>query len=188
MTWLFWGLIFPPFSPILKGGYTIKKLSIIIFALLVATALYADDEVSVGFHNFQWGTSMETFKARMGNPAHVSEVNGLQSLVYDNIRVSGYPVFMLAYFSRNGLEGGTYYFNTTSLDELMKCYTDMQTELTALYGPTLLFDRMLREMRPYETSWNFPSGYVYLKANTSRNEPVTLWYSSPTLTRILTGS
>ena len=95
---------------------------------------------------------------------------------------------MLAYFSQNGLEGGTYYFHTFSLDELIKCYTDVQKELLERYGPTTLRDGIIREMRPYETSWNLPGGYVYLKVNTRQNEPVTLWYSSPALTRRLTGS
>ena len=131
---------------------------------------------------------MEEFTAKMGKPAHVDEINGLQSLVYDNLIVSGYPVFMLAYFSRNGLEGGTYYFHTFSLDELMQCYKDVQKELLEKFGPTMLCDGIIRERRPYETSWNFNNGYVYLKVNTSQHEPVTLWYSSPGLTKILMGS
>jgi len=165
---------------------------LIVFALLIAPALYAQVEtsfeVNVVFHNFPWGTSLQEFTAKVGNPAHVEEIDGLRSLVYDNIQVSGYPVFMLAYFSQNGLEGGTYYFHTFSLDELMKCYSDVQKELLDLYGPTKLRDGIIREMRPYETSWNLPGGYVYLKVNTRQNEPVTLWYSSPAFTRRLTGS
>jgi hypothetical protein len=131
---------------------------------------------------------MEDFTRKMGKPAHTDEVNGLKSLVYDGLIVSGYKTFMLAYFSNNGLEGGTYYFHTYSLDELMRCYTDVQNELIEQYGPTMLCDRIIKEMRPYETSWNLDSGYVYLKVNTRRNEPVTLWYSSPSLTKKLTGS
>jgi len=131
---------------------------------------------------------METFIAKMGKPVHREEYNGLQSLVYDNLIVSGYPAFMLAYFSKKGLEGGTYYFHTFTLDELMKCYKDVQKELLDRYGPTDLCDGIIREMRPYETSWNLKTGYVYLKVNTRQNEPVTLWYSSPELTKKLTGS
>jgi len=184
--------VFPHFLPIIKRGCIIKKLPLIIIALLITTALYAQSEdsfeVNVTFHNFSWGTSLQEFTARMGNPAHVEEIDGLRSLVYDNIQVSGYPVFLLAYFSQNGLEGGTYYFHTFNLDELMKCYSDIQKELLERYGPTSLRDGIIREMRPYETSWNLPGGYVYLKVNTRQNEPVTLWYSSPALTRRLTGS
>jgi len=124
----------------------------------------------------------------MGNPSYEEDYNGLRSLVYDNIVVSGYPVFMLAYFSQTGLEGGTYYFNTRSLEELMRCYTDVQTDLLARYGSTLLCDMIYREMRPFETSWDLPGGYVHLSVNTRYNEPVTLWYSSPALTRRLMGS
>jgi hypothetical protein len=131
---------------------------------------------------------MEDFTKKMGKPAHTDEVNGLKSLVYDGLIVSGYKAFMLAYFSNNGLEGGTYYFHTYSLDELMQCYTNVQNELIEQFGPTILCDRIIKEMRPYETSWNLDSGYVYLKVNTRRNEPVTLWYSSPGLTKKLTGS
>ena len=140
------------------------------------------------FHNFPWGTSIQEFTAKVGKPGLKEEYNGLTSLVYENIQISGYPVFMLVYFSRNGLEGGTYYFHTFSLDELMKCYTDVQKELLAKYGPTQLCDGIIREMRPYETSWHLKGGYVYLKVNTRHNEPVTLWYSSPALTSQLTGS
>jgi hypothetical protein len=149
----------------------------------------AEEQKDVVFHGFPWGTSLRDFKAKMGEPVSVETNNGLQSLVYANITVSGYPAFMLAYFSQNGLQGGTYYFNTSSVEELMRCYTDLQRELLELYGPTLLYEVLLREMRPYETSWNLPSGYVYLKINTRwLNEPVTLWYSSPELTRRLRGS
>jgi len=154
--------------------------------LLITAALYSQ-ETEVLFHGFPWGTSRQEFVAKMGNPAHTDEVNGLQSLVYDNLIVSGYPAFMLAYFSQNGLEGGTYYFHTYSLDELMKCYTDVQKELLAKYGPTNLRDGIIKELRPYETSWNnLSTGYVYLKVNTRQNEPVTLWFSSPALTKRLT--
>lgn len=167
-------------------GCTIKKL-LIIYAFLIAPALYAQNNAEVRFHGFPWGTSLQEFKAKMGNPAFVEEIDGLQSLVYDNLIVSGYPAFMLAYFSQNGLEGGTYYFHTHSLDELMKCYTDVQKELLERFGPTNLCDGIIKEMRPYETSWmNLSTGYVYLKVNTRQNEPVTLWYSSPALTEKLT--
>jgi hypothetical protein len=170
-------------------GYIIKKLPFFIALLMsmtLSTFLFAENEtqVNVTFHNFPWGTSLQEFKARMGEPVHTEVNNGLQSLIYENVRVSGFRAFMIAYFSQNGLEGGTYYFDTTSVEELMRCYTELQIELSAIYGPTLLFESLMREMRPYETSWNLPSGYIYLKVNTRwLNEPVTLWYSSPELTK-----
>lgn len=164
-----------------------RKLPFILIVLFIATTLYGQAP-EVVFHNFHWGTSLQEFKAKMGEPVHVEEINGLQSLIYENVQLAGYSAFMLVYFSHNGLEGGTYYFDTKNLEELMRCYTDVQNELLALYGPTLLIDEMLREMRPYETSWNLPGGYIYLKANTRRNEPVSLWVSSPELTRRLRGS
>jgi len=173
--------------PINIWGCTIKKL-LIICALAIAPALYAEDDVEVVFHNFAWGTSREAFIAKMGKPVHTDEINGLQSLVYNNLIVSGYPAFMVVYFSKNGLEGGTYYFHTFNLDELMKCYTDVQNELIGKYGPTRLSDRIIKEMRPYETSWDLKNGYIYLKVNTRKNEPVTLWYSSPELTKQMFGS
>jgi hypothetical protein len=164
----------------------------IICALAIAPALFANEraDVNVVFHNFPWGTSMEEFTARVGRPAHVEEYDGLQSLVYDNIIVSGYPAFMIVYFSENGLEGGTYYFHTFSFEELTKCYISVQNELLALYGSTTLSttDGTFREMRPYETVWDLPGGYVYLKVNTRENEPVMLWYSSPALTSKIKGS
>ena len=173
-----------------------KKIVIFILMSFTLSALIfaqqsAQDKIpaEVTFHNFPWGTSLSDFKAKMGEPASAEINNGLQSLIYDNIRVSGFPVFMLVYFSKNGLEGGTYYFNTASIEELMRCYTQMQTELLAQYGPTKLFESLMRELRPYETSWDLPDGYIYLKINTRWwNEPVTLWYSSPELTKILKDS
>jgi len=171
-------------------GYVLKKLFITcaICALLIAPAIYAQNDDTVSFHNFSWGTSLQDFKAKMGEPVHVETNNGLQSIIYDNIIVSGFPVFLLAYFSQNGLEGGTYYFHTFSMEELMRCYSQIQGELLEQFGPTKLFDGIIREMRPYESSWNLPGGYVYLKVNTRQNEPVMLWYSSPALTKRLFGS
>ncbi|WP_461247911.1 hypothetical protein [Treponema sp. R6D11] len=153
----------------------------------MSSALYAE-EPEVVFHNFPWGTKMEVFTAKVGKPAYTEEIDGLKSLLYDNLNISGYQAFMVVYFSKNGLEGGTYYFNTFSLDELMQCYKDIQKELLEKYGPTVLCDGIIREMRPYETSWNLKNGYVYLKVNTRKNEPVTLWYSSPFLTKKILGS
>jgi hypothetical protein len=155
----------------------------------------------VVFHNFPWGTSIREFTARVGKPGLTEEFNGLTSLVYQNITISGYPVYMLAYFSKNGLEGGMYYFDNFGLEEVMKCYTEMQNELLAKFGPTNLqtifqgqfdpaevLDPIRKEPRLYETSWNLKNGYVYLKVNTRLNEPVTLWFSSPALTSQMRGS
>ena len=165
-----------------------KKLPLIIITLLMITALSAEGEVTVRFHNFPWGTSMEEFKVRMGNPAHTDTFNGLQSLIYENISMSGYRAFMVAYFSPSGLEGGTYYFDTSNLEELMNCYTDIQRDIVRQYGETMLYEVLLRELRLYESSWNLPTGYIYLKTNTRWHDPVTLWFSSPALTRLLRGS
>jgi len=148
----------------------------------------------VSFHNFQWGTTMDAFKAKMGNPVHTEEINGLHSLIYENIEVSGYRTFMIVYFSGAGLEGGTYYFYTSSLEDTTRCFTILQRELMAKFGPTLIYEPEIsgtvpmRERRVYETSWNLPNGYVYLKANRSTNDPIALWYSSPALTKRLQGS
>ena len=167
---------------------TISIFCAVAILLVSVPALYANTDSEVGFHGFSWGTSIEEFTRRMGTPAHTDEVSGLQSLVYDGLIVSGYPAFMVAYFSGNGLEGGTYYFHTHTLEELMKCYTDVQRELFERFGPTMLADGIIREMRPYETAWDLANGYVYLNVNTRLNEPVSLWFSSPYLTRLLMGS
>jgi len=144
-------------------------------------------ETNVTFHNFPWGTSLQQFISRMGNPAYVEEVNGLRSLVYDNIFVSGYPVFLVAFFSQSGLEGGTYYFDTLSYEEMMLCYTNIRKELLDRYGPSYHSDTIFRnEMAPYESSWRFPGkGYIHLKIDTRTNDPVTLWYSSPALSQTI---
>jgi hypothetical protein len=151
-------------------------------------AVPAGPPEAVNFRSFPWGTAMTEFTAKMGKPAHRDEIDGLQSLMYENIDFSGYTTYMVVYFSRNGLEGGTYYFLTHDQDELMKCYSEIQIELLGRYGPTSLCDAIIRELRPYETSWRLESGYVYLKVNTRQGEPVTLWYSSPALTSKLLGS
>jgi len=170
-----------------------KKLPLIICLLLVTAALYAQNntttEANVTFHNFPWGTSLQTFIARMGDPAYVEEVNGVRSLLYDKIYVSGYPVFLVAYFSSSGLVGGTYYFDTVTYEGKIACYTNMRIELLARYGSTYLNDTVLRyEMAPYESVWNLPSGYVKLKIDTRSIDPVTLWFSSPAYTNLLFGS
>ena len=172
-----------------------KKLPLLITALLITTALFAQpaqsaNETAMSFHSFSWGTSIDAFKARMGNPVHVEEAGGFQSLIYENVPMAGFRAFMVAYFSKNGLEGGAYYFNTNNLEELMRCYESVQKELVALLGPTPppplgRYEELLREMRTYETCWNLPEGFVHLKVNTRRSDPVTLWISFPTLTGML---
>jgi hypothetical protein len=157
-------------------------------------ALYAqEEELTVKFHNFPWGTSIEAFKAKMGNPVHVETNNGFQSLVYEDISIAGYRAFMVVYFSKKGLEGGAYYFDTNNLEELMMCYTAVQDDLIVQYGavpppPAGRYEKLLSEMRTYESCWDLPSGYIHLKVNTRRSDPVTLWISFPTLTGILDGS
>jgi hypothetical protein len=144
-------------------------------------------QTGVDFRGHPWGTSLEEFTAGEGQPVDREEHDGLSSLVYKDIEVAGYKTFMLVYFSKSGLEGGTYYFLTDTLDELMRCYREMQGGLIARYGPSRLMDEILREPRPYDSAWNLAEGYVHLKVNTRRNDPVTLWYSSPALTRKLLG-
>jgi hypothetical protein len=141
----------------------------------------------VDFRGHPWGTSLEEFTAREGRPIHREEHEGLSSLVYENVEIAGYTAYMLVYFSKSGLEGGTYYFLTDTLDDLMRCYREFQQELITRYGPSRLMDEILREPRPYDSSWNLAEGYVHLSVNTRRNNPVTLWYSSPALTRKMLG-
>jgi len=182
------------YMPIIYRRYIIKKL-LLILLLPLATLLFADRgrqaepvyETDVSFRGFAWGTSMDEFIKKMGRPVSRETVNGLVSLVWENIDVNGYKTFMLAYFSRNRLQGGTYYFVTHSLDELAKCYRDVQLDLRKRYGPTVLYHGIINEMRTYESSWHLPGGYVYLKVNTRTGDPVTLWYSSPELSRQLFG-
>ena len=153
--------------------------------LILAAALFANEEAvpaAVDFHGFAWGTSMQHFISEAGLPVHQDEINGLQSLLYENLSISGYPVFMVAYFSGNGLEGGTYYFNTHTFDELVQCYTNMQKELLEKFGTTFLCLPIMREPYDYESVWFLDSGYIRLKVDTRLNDPVSLWFSSPGLT------
>jgi len=165
-------------------------------AMTMAITLYAqteaNEEVTVKFHNFTWETSIAAFKAVMGNPVHVETFNGYQSLIYENINVAGYKAYMVAYFSKKGLEGGAYYFDTNNLEELTMCYTAIQNDLVTQYGdtpppPAGRYEKLLNEMRVYESCWDLPSGYIHLKVNTRKSDPVTLWISFPTLTKILDG-
>ena len=177
-------------------GLVIKKLLLVFMFPLFS--LYPADknrkieeppvyETEVGFRNFIWGTSQEEVIGTMGKPISKEEVNGLVSLIWENIDVNGYLTYMLAYFSKSGLQGGTYYFLTYDMDELMRCYSEIRQELRDRYGPTYLFNGILRELRPYECSWNLEGGYIHLKVNTRQGDPVTLWFSSPELTRQIFG-
>jgi len=123
----------------------------------------------------------------MGPPMSRDQIDGFVSLIWDNVEVSGYTTFMLAYFSESGLQGGVYYFLTHSLEETMRCYAELQQELLNRYGPTQVFDRITRELRPYASTWNLPGGFVRLRVNTRQGDPVTLWYSSPKLTMHVLG-
>jgi hypothetical protein len=175
--------------PIIYRGYNIKKLLLVL--IFPFASLYAVDfETNVSFRDFPWGTSMDEFIRRTGNPISREETNGLVSLAWENIDVNGYRTCMIAYFSGSGLQGGTYYFLTSNMDELKTCYSKMQQELGNRYGPTELpFDNILniRELRPYESAWLLPSGYVHLKVDTRKGEPLALWYFSRELSRQVFG-
>jgi hypothetical protein len=154
---------------------------------LLGTFLSADDSAgeadAAGFRGFPWGTSFEEFTRREGEPVSRETVDGLVSLAYADKEMSGHTAYMLVYFSNDGLEGGAYYFLTKDLNEVMACYRELQQALADQYGPGILMDKIIREMFPYESSWNPSGSYIHLKANTRTNEPVTLWYSSPALTK-----
>jgi hypothetical protein len=149
--------------------------------LLPIVSLYAADrdrktevyETNITFRDFSWGTSQEEFIKKMGKPIHREQINGLESLMWENIEVNGYMTYMLAYFSKSGLQGGTYYFLTYSMDELMRCYTEIQRGLRDRFGPTNLFNGIIRELRPYESFWDIPGGCIHLKVNTREGDPVT---------------
>ena len=197
------------FIPIISWGLTIKKLLFIF--LLPLPFLYAGDrdkktdepvvyETDVTFQDFAWGTSMDDVIKKMGRPVSREEVNGLTSLVWENVEINGYKTYMLAYFSKSGLQGGTYYFLTRDMDDLVRCYREQQNELLERYGPTnlqkillgrfdadSLLDPVTKELRPYESTWNLPGGYVHLKVNARQGDPVTLWFCSPELSRQISG-
>ena len=154
-------------------------------AALVAEETY---ETDVSFRGFPWGTSMDEVIKKMGKPVSREEINGLVSLVWENVDVSGFTSFMIAYFSPKGLQGGTYYFVTYTMDDVVRCYSGIQKELRGRFGQTNLFEGIIRELRPFESAWNLPGGYVYLMVNTRQGVPVTLWYSSPELTKQIFGN
>jgi len=164
--------------------HVIKKS---LLALLLSSIVMHAHGTELTFRGFSWGTSMEEVIRRMGPPMSRDEINGFVSLVWENVEVSGYMTFMLAYFSEDGLQGGIYYFLTHSMDETIRCYEELQQELLARYGPTQVFDRITRELRAYASTWNLPGGLVRLRVNTRQGDPVTLWYSSPKLTRQVLG-
>ena len=172
------------------GGFIIKKyLLIFLFPLAVLAAEEAVIyETDVDFRGFAWGTSMDEVIKQMGKPVSRETVDGLVSLVWENVDVSGFTSYMIAYFSpRGGLQGGTYYFVTRTMEDIIKCYGGLQMELYNRFGKTNLFDEAIKELRPYESSWNLPGGYVYLMVNARLGVPVTLWYSSPELSKKIFG-
>jgi len=171
-------------------GFVIKKyLLLFMFPLAVLCAEEAAIyETDVNFRGFAWGTGMDEVVKKMGKPVSRETVDGLESLVWENVDVSGFNSYMIAYFSpKGGLQGGTYYFVTNTMDDIIKCYGKLQMELYGRYGRTVLFDEIIKELRPYESSWNLPGGYVYLMVNARQGVPVTLWYSSPELSKKVFG-
>jgi hypothetical protein len=160
----------------------------LVFFLSLAS-VYADEAVyqtNVTFQNFRWGTSQEEFIRKMGQPINREEQDEIVSLVWENVFVSGYKTYMIAYFTRTGLQGGTYYFLTYDMDQLMKCYTEMQQELRKRYGPTNLYRGIQKELRDYECLWNVSGNYVHLKTNTRQGEPVKIMYLSPEMAKQIT--
>jgi hypothetical protein len=156
-----------------------------IVSVYASEAVY---ETNITFQNFPWGTSQEEFIRKMGQPINREEKDGLVSLIWENIYINGYNTYMLAYFTKAGLQGGTYYFLTYSMDQLMRCYTEIQQELHKRYGPTDLFRGILKELRDYECLWNVSGNYVHLKTNTRQGEPVTLLYLSQELAKQIFGT
>jgi hypothetical protein len=144
-------------------------------------------ETNVDFRGFSWGTSIDEVIKKTGRPISREKVNGLDSLLWENVDVNGYVTYMIAYFSKSRLQGGTYYFVTSNMDDTMRCYSQLRQGLRDRFGPTLLFEGIIRELRPYECSWDLPGGYVYLMVNPRQGDPVTLWYSSPELTKQIFG-
>ena len=180
----------------MKRGLVIKKLLLVLLLPLAALSAGEKDrkpeeqavyETNVTFRDFAWGTSQEAFIAKMGKPVHREKINGLESLIWENIDVNGYMTYMLAYFSKSGLQGGTYYFLTYDMDELMRCYTEVQRGLRDRFGPTYLFNGIIKELRPYESFWDLSGGCVHLKVNPRQGDPVTLWFSSPELSKQIFG-
>jgi len=152
--------------------------------------VFANDtvyETNVTFQNFPWGTSQEEFIKKMGQPINREEEDGLVSLIWENVFVFGYKTYMLAYFTKDGLQGGTYYFLTYDMDQLMKCYTEMRQELRNRYGPANLYRGIQKELRDYECLWDVSGNYVHLKTNTRQGEPVKIFYLSPELARLIFG-
>jgi len=183
-----------------------KRLLLIFTLLFLTTVLYTQSMTgsassagnrgavsgvpAITFNSFTWGTSIDAFKARMGNPAFVEDSGGYQSLIYQNTLFANNRALMITYFSGNGLEGGMYYFYADGLEEIMMCYDSVQRELVTHYGhppspPLGRYEVLMREMRVYETCWMLPGGYIHLKVNTRTGDPVTLWISFPALTEIL---
>jgi hypothetical protein len=176
--------------PILAWGLSIKKLFLLVL-FFPLSGLYANEEVyetDVTFHNFPWGTSQETVVRSLGEPVSREEINGLVSLVWENTRINGYTTFTLAYFSRAGLQGGTYYFMTNDMDDLVRCYNELQQDLLNRYGPTPIFRNIHKEQRPYECEWSLPGGYIQLRVNTRDGNPVSLFHASPELARLIFGN
>jgi len=173
----------------LDGGFIIKKLLLVF--LLPLASIYADEAVNsttVTFQNFPWGTSQEEFIKKIGQPISRGEKDGIASLIWENVFVGGYKTYMLAYFTKNGLQGGTYFFLTYDMDQLIKCYTEMQQDLRNRYGPTPLYRGIQKELRDYECLWNVSGNYIHLKTDTRQGEPVTLFYLSPELAKQITGT
>jgi hypothetical protein len=144
-------------------------------------------ETDVDFRGFSWGASMDEVIKKIGKPVSREKINGMDSLLWENIDVNGYVTYMIAYFSKSGLQGGTYYFVTNTVDDTMRCYSQLRQQLRDRFGPTLLFEGIIRELRPYECSWDLSGGYVYLMVNPRQGDPITLWYSSPELTKQIFG-
>ena len=182
--------IFPCRHPCFMRKYFIVNVKcpcLLLLLLPLAVLAAKEPETNVDFRGFAWGTSMDEVIKKMGNPVSRETVDGLVSLVWENVMVSGFNSYMIAYFSPKGLQGGTYYFITQTIDDIIKCYGGLQRELYNRYGRTDLFDQAAKELRPYESSWNLPGGYVYLMVNAKQGVPVTLWYSSPELSKKIFG-
>ena len=115
-----------------------KKIFLrVIFLTIAIFNVYSQNEFQ--FRNFIWGTTIETIKAKEGNPDEEYEdrmfFQDIKGITYYNKMVAGYQANTDFGFFENKLHKGSYSIDRIfSIDRGIESFIDLRNKLKALYG------------------------------------------------------
>ena len=172
---------------------SIKNKSL-LFCILISVPLYSvfpegmiEKQGEIKFRDFPWGTSIEEFVRKEGQPDEIEEKED-KILTYQNIKVAGYDAMMTASFSANELAGGAYAIKCETKESFQECSKDIDEKLSIMYGMNpAREDHDILKL----SLWRYTGGIITLMTINNPDDDigaVTIMYFSPALAREVLGS